>query len=330
MPKTTLIKATGINRYYGNSHVVKDLEFELHSGDILGFLGPNGAGKSTTMQMISGSLAPDAGQIEINGIDLIEKPTLAKQQLGYLPEQPPLYKELTVDEYLNYAARLRGIKKEHIKAAIEKAKQRCGLTMVANKLINNLSKGYQQRVGIAQAIIHTPAVIILDEPTVGLDPIQIKEIRQLIIELGQDHGVILSTHILPEVLAVCNRVQIIQQGELVYHSDMATITDSMQSKQIELSFKNPADIELIQSIAGISTAEQINDNDFCIELCENETESEQAINTLLSTAIDKQWSLTKMSPRVRSLEQIFIDLTVNNDRLSSQTKETSEEAGSVE
>ncbi len=330
MPKTTLIKATGINRYYGNSHVVKDLEFELHSGDILGFLDPNGAGKSTTMQMISGSLAPDAGQIEINGIDLIEKPTLAKQQLGYLPEQPPLYKELTVDEYLNYAARLRGIKKEHIKAAIEKAKQRCGLTMVANKLINNLSKGYQQRVGIAQAIIHTPAVIILDEPTVGLDPIQIKEIRQLIIELGQDHGVILSTHILPEVLAVCNRVQIIQQGELVYHSDMATITDSMQSKQIELSFKNPADIELIQSIAGISTAEQINDNDFCIELCENETESEQAINTLLSTAIDKQWSLTKMSPRVRSLEQIFIDLTVNSDRQPAETIETSEEAESVE
>ena len=330
MPKTTLIKATGINRYYGNSHVVKDLEFELHSGDILGFLGPNGAGKSTTMQMISGSLAPDAGQIEINGIDLIEKPTLAKQQLGYLPEQPPLYKELTVDEYLNYAARLRGIKKEHIKAAIEKAKQRCGLTMVANKLINNLSKGYQQRVGIAQAIIHTPAVIILDEPTVGLDPIQIKEIRQLIIELGQDHGVILSTHILPEVLAVCNRVQIIQQGELVYHSDMATITSSMQSKQIELSFKNPADIELIQSIAGISTAEQINDNDFCIELCENETESEQAINTLLSTAIDKQWSLTKMSPRVRSLEQIFIDLTVNSDRQPAETIETSEEAESVE
>ena len=330
MPKTTLIKATGINRYYGNSHVVKDLEFELHSGDILGFLGPNGAGKSTTMQMISGSLAPDAGQIEINGIDLIEKPTLAKQQLGYLPEQPPLYKELTVDEYLNYAARLRGIKKEHIKAAIEKAKQRCGLTMVANKLINNLSKGYQQRVGIAQAIIHTPAVIILDEPTVGLDPIQIKEIRQLIIELGQDHGVILSTHILPEVLAVCNRVQIIQQGELVYHSDMATITSSMQSKEIELSFKNPADIELIQSIAGISTAEQINDNDFCIELCENETESEQAINTLLSTAIDKQWSLTKMSPRVRSLEQIFIDLTVNSDRQPVETIETSEEAESVE
>ena len=330
MPKTTLIKATGINRYYGNSHVVKDLEFELHSGDILGFLGPNGAGKSTTMQMISGSLAPDAGQIEINGIDLIEKPTLAKQQLGYLPEQPPLYKELTVDEYLNYAARLRGIKKEHIKAAIEKAKQRCGLTMVANKLINNLSKGYQQRVGIAQAIIHTPAVIILDEPTVGLDPIQIKEIRQLIIELGQDHGVILSTHILPEVLAVCNRVQIIQQGELVYHSDMATITSSMQSKEIELSFKNPADIELIQSIAGISTAEQINDNDFCIELCENETESEQAINTLLSTAIDKQWSLTKMSPRVRSLEQIFIDLTVNSDRQPAETIETSEEAESVE
>ena len=320
MSKTTLIKANGINRFYGDTHAVKNLQFELNAGDILGFLGPNGAGKSTTMQIISGTLAPDAGQIEINGYDLVEQPTQAKQQLGYLPESPPLYKELTVNEYLSYAAKLRDIKKDNQASAIESAKQRCGLSEVGNKLINSLSKGYQQRVGIAQAIIHNPA----DEPTVGLDPIQIKEIRQLIIELGKDHGVILSTHILPEVLAVCNRVQIIQQGELVYHSDMATLTNSMQSKQIELSFKNKAELRLINNISGINKAEQINDNDFCIELCDNETDAEQALDTLLSTAVQQQWSLTKLSPKVRSLEQIFIELTVN-DNTSPVTEQVTEE-----
>ena len=310
---TTLIKATGINRFYANTHAVKDLEFELHAGDILGFLGPNGAGKSTSMQIISGSLAPDAGQIEINGIDLIEQPTLAKQQLGYLPEQPPLYKELTVDEYLHYSAKLRNLKKDSIKSATEKSKQRCGLSKVCNKLISNLSKGYQQRVGIAQAIIHNPAVIILDEPTVGLDPIQIKEIRQLIIELGKDHGVILSTHILPEVLAVCNRVQIIQQGRLVYHSDMSTITENMKSSKIDLSFKNNIDIELIKNISNISHVEATANNSVCIEVCENESAAEQALNSLLTIALEKNWSLISMTPRVRTLEQIFIELTVNND-----------------
>lgn len=330
MSKTTLIKVAGINRFYGNTQAVKDLEFELHTGDILGFLGPNGAGKSTTMQMISGSLAADTGQIEINGIDLVEKPTLAKQQLGYLPEQPPLYKELTVNEYLHYTAKLRGVKKANLNSALEKAKQRCGLAEVGNKLISSLSKGYQQRVGIAQAIIHNPAVIILDEPTVGLDPIQIQEIRQLIIELGKDHGVILSTHILPEVLAVCNRVQIIQNGELVYHSDMQTIKDNMQSKEIDLSFKNSANLSVIANIDGIIQASQTDDNNFCIELSDNDNEAENAIDTLLSIAVEKQWSLTKLSPKVRSLEQIFIDLTVNNDSSSQTIIPSSEDTNSKE
>ena len=329
MSKTTLIKVTGINRFYGNTQAVKDLEFELHTGDILGFLGPNGAGKSTTMQMISGCLAPDAGQIEINGIDLIEQPTLAKQQLGYLPEQPPLYKELTVDEYLHYTAQLRGINKVDIKSALENAKLRCGLADTGNKLITSLSKGYQQRVGIAQAIIHNPAVVILDEPTVGLDPIQIKEIRQLIIELGENHGVILSTHILPEVLAVCNRVQIIQKGELVYHNDMTTITNNMQSKKIDLAFKKAADFSFIKNIVGITYIEQINDHEFCIELCDDEKEAEQAIDTLLSTAVEKQWLLTKLSPQTRSLEQIFIDFTANSDTHQPITESSSDEKGEL-
>lgn len=324
MSKTTLIKATGINRFFSATHAVKDLAFELNTGDILGFLGPNGAGKSTTMQIISGTLAPDSGQIEINGIDLIEQPTLAKQQLGYLPELPPLYKELTVNEYLLYAAKLRAIKKDKLQAAINNARQRCGLSEVGNKLISSLSKGYQQRVGIAQAIIHNPAVIILDEPTVGLDPIQIQEIRQLITELGQHHGIIISTHILPEVHAVCNRVQIIRQGRLVYHSDMDGISNAMQSNFVELSFKSAPDPSLLQNIAGISQLDKITPHDFCIELSQDQAESAQAINTLLSKSLEHNWQLNKMLPRVRSLEQIFIDLTVSDSTAPSVPEDAAE------
>jgi len=309
---TTLIKVSGIERYYANTHVVKNLDFELHKGDILGFLGPNGAGKSTTMQIISGCLAPDAGQIEINGFDLTEQPTKAKQQIGYLPELPPLYKELTVNEYLSYTARLRKIPKNELSQAFEKSKSRCGLTMVGNKLISSLSKGYQQRVGIAQAIIHNPAVIILDEPTVGLDPIQIQEIRQLIIELGKDHGVILSTHILPEVQAVCNRVQIIRQGELVYHSDMQTLTNSMHSEQTELCFKNSIDLSLFASVLEFWKIEKITETTYLVEFKGKKEECDNALNLLLTIITDNKLPLVSMTPKTQSLEQIFIDLTAND------------------
>ena len=322
MPKTTLsttlIKASGIERYYGNFHAVKNLDFELNKGDILGFLGPNGAGKSTTMQIISGCLAPDAGQIQINGVDLTDEPTQAKQQLGYLPELPPLYKELTVDEYLSYTARLRKIPKTEITQSLEKAKIRCGLSTVGNKLISNLSKGYQQRVGIAQAIIHNPAVIILDEPTVGLDPIQIQEIRQLIIELGKDHGVILSTHILPEVQAVCNRVQIMRQGELVYHSDMQTLTDSMHSQQTELCFSKGINVSLLNEAEKFWKFKKITETNYLVELSNSETDEEEAIQLLLKSIIDNKLPLISMNPKTQSLEQIFIDLTANEVRPEKQ------------
>ncbi|MDH5517916.1 MAG: ABC transporter ATP-binding protein [Gammaproteobacteria bacterium] len=328
MSKTTLIKASGIQRYYGNSLAVNNLNFELHVGDILGFLGPNGAGKSTTMQIISGTLAPDAGQIEINGYDLIEQSTLAKQQLGYLPEQPPLYKELTVDEYLSYCARLRNIDKPSLPAALDKAKQRCGLSAVGRQLISSLSKGYQQRVGIAQAIIHNPAVIILDEPTVGLDPIQIQEIRQLILELGQHHGIILSTHILPEVQAVCNRVQIIRQGELVFNSEMASIDKSRHSQQFDLAFKAPVDDALLNSIDSL-TLDKLSETSYCIELPDNESEADAALQQLLTVCCQQNWRLQQLTPRSRSLEQIFIELTTHdnssgNDTAALAEKETSE------
>jgi len=215
MESEILISVQELSRFYGQHRAIENVSFNVHRGEILGFLGPNGAGKSTTMQIISGVLATNHGSVSIAGHDIHEEPRKAKQHIGFLPEQPPLYNDLTIDEFLYYAARLRGIKKDEVQKAIKISKQRCGLNDSGSRLIHNISKGYRQRVGIAQAIIHSPSVIILDEPTSGLDPIQIREIRGLMRELGKDHSVILSTHILSEVQSLCDRVLIINQGHIV-------------------------------------------------------------------------------------------------------------------
>jgi ABC-2 type transport system ATP-binding protein len=218
---------------------------ELRRGEVLGLLGHNGAGKTTTMQMLTGCLSPNSGSIAICGIDLARQPTLAKAHLGYLPETPPLYRELTVDDYLTFAARLRGMKPANVSAALSQAKQRCGLEAVSKKIIGTLSKGYQQRVGIAQAIIHQPDVIVLDEPTVGLDPAQIREVRTLIRELGNTHSVILSTHVLGEVESICDRVEILNRGSLVYSGTTAEldklngVTGQLEENFIRLTEAQP-------------------------------------------------------------------------------------------
>jgi ABC-2 type transport system ATP-binding protein len=218
-----LVEAKQLYRYYGKHCAVQNVSFSLRKGQVLGFLGANGAGKTTTMSMLCGNLAPSSGEIRINGVDLLDNPVAAKQYIGYLPDQPPLYKDLTVNEFLHYCAQLHRVPKGEVAAAVAVAQQRCGLNEVTNRLIGQLSKGYQQRVGIAQAILHNPPLIVLDEPTVGLDPIQIKEIRSLIKELGVEHGVILSTHILSEVQETCTDVQIIHQGQLVLNKTLAEL-----------------------------------------------------------------------------------------------------------
>lgn len=224
------ISARGLCRNFGNHAAVREINLELKRGEVLGFLGPNGAGKTTTMRMLTGNLAPSAGSVEICGIDLLDRPRDAKARIGYLPETPPLYRELTVDEYLRLAARLHRVGNVNLRSALDGAKQRCGLNDVGRQLIGSLSKGYQQRVGIAQAIIHNPDVVILDEPTVGLDPNQMREIRTLIRELGAERSVILSTHILPEVESVCDRVQIMHQGRMVFNDSIA----GLKQKQTNL------------------------------------------------------------------------------------------------
>src|SRR5690348_11937395 len=257
MANHALVKVENLYRYYDQRCAVQDLSFELRSGEILGFLGPNGAGKTSTMQMLSGNLAPSAGRVSIAGVDILEQPKRAKAAIGYLPEQPPLYPDLTVDEYLRYCAQLHRVPRRGIAAAVAQAQERCGLKDTGARLIGNLSKGYQQRVGIAQAIIHSPQVVVLDEPTVGLDPIQIREIRGLIRELGRDHGVILSTHILPEVQMTCNRVQIMHQGKLVYSDTLSRLSDRMRAGSLVAVFGRAPDAAALQGVAGVTTVETL-------------------------------------------------------------------------
>jgi len=301
---SSLISVNNLTRRYGDFCAVNNISFKLAAGDILGFLGPNGAGKSSTMQMLTGNLAPTLGEISINGVDLLENPKTAKASIGYLPENPPLYKEMTVTEYLQFCGRLHNLNNTALASACDSAIERCGLENVQKRLIRNLSKGYQQRVGIAQAILHSPAVIILDEPTVGLDPIQILEIRDLIKNLGETQGIILCTHILPEVQAVCNRVQIINQGEIVYSASMEDMLRN-QNEKFEITLTENIGIEKLADHHVFKSIEVIDEHSFTAE-------SDLTADKLSEYIVQQQWGLTRFAQQQTSLEQIFIDLTTSD------------------
>jgi ABC-2 type transport system ATP-binding protein len=305
MSSETLISVNNLSRYYGDFGAVQNISFDIKRGEILGFLGPNGAGKSTTMQMITGTLAPTTGQISVGGYDLLDDPLKAKAALGYLSEQPPLYREMVVEEYLQFCAKLHHVPRRKVKNAVDRAIEQCGLNTVNTRLIGNLSKGYQQRVGIAQAIIHTPSIVILDEPTVGLDPIQIREIRKLIRGLGEEHSVILSTHILPEVQAICNHVQIINHGELILSDTIDGLFTQMHNNHLKIGLRRPPEIEILQQIEGIEEVEVKDDNHFYIQYSNDNNLAER----LVEKAVAANWGLYELIPEQRSLEQIFVDLT---------------------
>lgn len=302
---TITVEADALTRIYGGREAVKDVSFTLKKGEVLGFLGPNGAGKSTTMKMLTGNLAPSNGSVRICGIDMLENPREAKALIGYLPEQPPLYRELTVDEFLTIAARLHRVKASAIKKAVQYAKERCGLTEMSRRLIENLSKGYQQRVGIAQAIIHNPMVVVLDEPTVGLDPIQIRDIRALIKDLGREHSVILSTHILPEVEMVCDHVQIIYRGQLVFNGEIELLKQQRMGNRLLVGLRHAPSIETLQAIPGITAAEMLEPGYFRMAYAEGEMPSER----LVELAVQSGWGLHQICPDQTSLEDVFVHLT---------------------
>ena len=304
MEKQILVSVDKVSRDYDGFSAVSDVTFQLKQGEVLGFLGANGAGKSTTMNMLCGVLSPSTGHIRVAGYDIVKQAIKAKQKLGYLPEHPPLYRDLSVDEYLVYCASLRSISAKQRRQRLVEAKRRCGLAAVGRKIIGRLSKGYQQRVGIAQAIIHMPPLIVLDEPTVGLDPVQIREIRGLIRDLAQDHGVILSTHILPEVEAVCDRVQMLDHGRLVFSGDTQTLSAQLAKTSLLLGLRQAPDVTELSALPGVQGVKLITDGRYRIEIDSDNNPAER----IAEYVVTKRLGLYELTHEVADLEQLFVDI----------------------
>lgn len=325
-PDITL-SARNLTRGFGNKQIIHEVSLDLRRGEVLGLLGHNGAGKTTTLQMLTGCLLPDSGTIEICGIDLARQPVSAKTHIGYLPETPPLYRELSVNDYLIFAARLRGMKPVAAAQALAQTVQRCGLDKVGKKIIGTLSKGYQQRVGIAQAIIHSPAVVVLDEPTVGLDPTQIRDIRALIRELGDSSSVILSTHLLGEVESVCDRVEIMQHGKLIYGDTSARMQQYGSVSGFIVSLRNPPPLSDLENIAGIGSIEQLSATQFRVLHAPEEAPS----GALLALAAQHGWQLEQLTPLQSTLEEVFVKITdAEKKRIDAQANQDSVHASPSE
>ncbi|MBE6682767.1 MAG: ATP-binding cassette domain-containing protein [Ruminococcaceae bacterium] len=306
-----MIQITDIRKSYGNKHAVKGISFEVREGEILGFLGPNGAGKSTTLNIITGYLSADSGSAKIDGTDILTEPIKAKKDIGFLPEIPPLYPEMTVLEYLGFVYDLKGCKlprKQHLKEICEVVK----IWDVGNRLIKNLSKGYRQRVGIAQALIGNPKVLIFDEPTIGLDPRQIIEIRNLIRMLGREHTIILSTHILPEVQAVCDRIVVINKGEIVADEkteDLINAVDGTRKMVAKIVGPEEEVLKAIRSLGGVKTADVLGKRD--TDSISYMIESQERVDIrkpLFSMLASKGWPLIGLEGMELNLEDIFMRL----------------------
>ena len=309
-----MIEIKNLVKRYGNNCAVNDISFSINDGEIVGFLGPNGAGKTTTMSILTGCLSSTSGSVTINGVDIFDNPLEAKKQIGYLPEFPPLYLEMTVKEYLNFVYDLKSCtfdRQKHIDEICERVK----LLDVKDRIIRNLSKGYRQRVGIAQALIGNPKFIIFDEPTVGLDPKQIIEIRSLIKELGRDHTVILSTHILPEVQMVCDRIIIINRGKIVADEKTDDIENIvMGSRQIQVKICGPArEVQSsLKNLSSVKYAEIIGERElqstaFLVE-SESGLDSRRAIFALCALCARNSWPIIGMETVGLNLEDIFISV----------------------
>jgi ABC-2 type transport system ATP-binding protein len=307
-----LLEARGLQKHYAGVAVVQNVSFRLRAGQVLGLLGPNGAGKSTTLRMLTGELAPSAGQIRICGHDLLEQPRRAKSHLGYLPENPPLHRELTVDEYLRFCSALRGVRRVARGAAVERARRRCGLFDRGRRCIGQLSKGYQQRVGIAQAIVHEPSVVVLDEPTVGLDPIQVREIRLLVRELGEERAVLVSSHILAEVQASCTHLQILHQGRLVFAASLEQLEARAGTGALITRLGKAPPEPALAAVSGVRGVETLQRGRFRLSC----VDPEDTARALLAAATANDWDLLELHPDRRTLEQIFVELTVREGSAS--------------
>lgn len=317
-----MIEVKNLSKHYGSKKAVDDISFTVNKGEILGFLGPNGAGKSTTMNMLTGYISSTSGQAYINGIEILENPIKAKQQIGYLPEIPPLYVDMTVKEYLNFVYDLKkctGKRQEHIEKICKLVK----ITDVYERVIKNLSKGYKQRVGLAQALIGNPPVLILDEPTVGLDPKQIIEIRSLIKMLGRQHTVILSSHILSEIQAVCDRVIIINQGKIAADDTTDNITKVLSNDHKLIARIDGPKSDIIELIKGIDgVVDVIADMEREPDVFEYEIETKEDADIrrdLFRALAEKDLPLLALGKNELSLEDVFLKITKGDVNIPAKT-----------
>lgn len=307
-----IVKIEKLSHRYTSSWAIRDINLEISSRGIVGLLGSNGAGKSTTMNILCGSLNQTEGNVYINGINLREQPELAKQQIGFLPQNPPLYMDLTVDEYLTYCAGLRLMPKDKMKPAIKEAKERCGVDHYSNRLIRNLSGGYRQRVGIAQAIVHKPALVVLDEPTNGLDPNQITEVRALIKEIASDRAVIFSSHILTEVQILCKEIKMIESGRIVFSDSMDAFNNYVEPHSLLMHLENPPSESELSQVQGVTKVEFLTERQVRVHF----NGEREITERMVAASIEKGWRLQEISLDKSALDEIFKQLS-NQTQLSN-------------
>ncbi|RKN78918.1 ABC transporter ATP-binding protein [Paenibacillus ginsengarvi] len=329
-----MLEVKQVSKLYENQRGVRSIDFSMSRGEIVGFLGPNGAGKTTTMRMITGYLNPTKGSILIDGLSMADHPRKARRKIGYLPETPPLYPELTISAYLKFVANLRDVPVRDQKQRVGEVIEKLGLQGREKQVIRSLSKGYKQRVGLAQAILHKPDLLIMDEPTSGLDPKQIIEIRQLIRDLGENHTVLLSTHILPEVNAICNRVLIINQGQIVLDEHPDQIGGAMgESFEVRLEVKGPKD-DIVRELSGLPVIGSVKELERDQSMSESESVLLQVVSkdrsdireALFYKMAERGYPILEMKKESLSLEDIFLKLTTDEKKVEQPDEEPEVEA----
>ena len=310
-----MIEIRNLVKHYGPIRAVNDISFTVNQGEILGFLGPNGAGKTTTMNILTGFLSATSGSVKINGHDILEEPQKAKSCIGYLPENPPLYLDMTVLEYLRFVCDLKGVPKHERAKQLAEIMRLVRITDVANRLTKNLSKGYRQRVGLAQALVGNPEVLVLDEPTIGLDPKQIIEIRNLIRDLGRKHTIILSSHILPEVSAICERIIIINRGVIAAVDTPENLSRKFsKSTRLQIAVEGPLRdvITRLRHIPGVRTAELLSEKEGGVNIVIVESEADADVRTAVFFDMARaSYAILEMKPLDLTLEEIFLQVTGN-------------------
>ena len=323
-----MIEVKTLVKNYGKYEAVKGISFKVDTGEVVGFLGPNGAGKSTTMNIITGYISASSGEVSIDGFDILKNPKEAKKRIGYLPEIPPLYTDMTVTEYLEFAADLKGVKKSEIKPMLDDIMDKIKITHVSGKVIKNLSKGYRQRVGLAQALVGYPEVLILDEPTVGLDPKQIIEIRDVIKELSKTHTIILSSHILSEVSAVCNRVIIINKGRVIAVDTPERLSDSLSQNSLKVKVKGERDavVSAFKADSAFTSVEEEETNEEgTVELVIKGADDTDPREAAFDNAVRNGFKLLMLKSDKMSLEEVFLQVTENASEEEKKEENTEEE-----